>query len=110
MITQENRNLLVAYSITLAIAVFLLVVIANFNDWFFPNDELKLSEFTPSSRGMISERDLRFGLLSDQKFTSLEPILDSTQLQEETNPSTTTVRPVVRQPIELRRGNPFQPF
>lgn len=115
MLAQENKNLLVTYLITLGISVFLIVVIVNFNGWFFPNDELKLSEFTPASRGVISERDLRFSLFSDQKFSSLKPILSAEQLSQPSaenpaEPITGTAKPSVRPQLELRHGNPFSPF
>lgn len=116
MLAQENKNLLVTYLITLGVSVFLIVVIVNFNGWFFPNDELKLSEFTPASRGVISERDLRFSLFSDQKFGSLQPILSSEQLAQpsiDTSSEPTvsgTAKPSVRPQLELRHGNPFSPF
>lgn len=113
MVSSENKNLIVTYVLTLSIAIFLTVVIVNFNSWFFPNEELKLSEYTPASRGMISERDLKFGVLSDQKFTGLEPILQD-QLIEMPTTSTATptsaAGPAVKAPIELRRSNPFLPF
>ncbi len=113
MMSQENKNLILTYSSTLIVAALLVVVIFNFNNWFFPDDELKLSEFTPTSRGMITERDLRFGVLSDQKFTALSPIIDQTDLiLEETTESEVsgTAKPSINQPIELRRSNPFLPF
>lgn len=112
MISQENRNLILTYVVTLGIAIFLIVVIVNFNSWFFPNDQLQLSTITPASRGMISEKDLRFGVLSDQKFTSLVPILTQDQLAEQEQPTpgvTTPAKPSTKS-IELRRGNPFLPF
>jgi|GEM_PF-1544115 len=116
MIAKENKNLILTYVITLAIAALLIVVIFNFNNWFFPNDQMSLSSFKPSSRGLINERDLRFNVLDDKKFTSLEPILSKEQLSvsepqgENNNTVTGTEQPSVRQPIELRHGNPFEPF
>lgn len=114
MIATENKHLIITYALTLGVAIFLSVIIINFNNWFFPDEELKLSNYTPSSRGMISERDLRFGVLSDQKFTGLEPILTQDQFIEEPTTSTATpsgtVKPTVKAPIELRRSNPFLPF
>lgn len=110
---QENKNLIIIYAATLGVAGLLIVVIFNFNSWFFPNDQLKLSEFTPASRGMISERDLRFNLLSDQKFTGLSPILDQSELviEETVAPGVTTpAKPAIGQSIELRRSNPFSSF
>ncbi len=116
MLAQENKNLLLTYLITLGVSVFLIVVIVNFNGWFFPNDELKLSDYTPASRGIISERDLHFNLFSDQKFGSLQPILSAEQLAQPSTDTSSdpavsgTVKPSVRPQLELRRGNPFLPF
>ncbi len=109
----ENKNLIITYSATLVVTGLLIVIIFNFNKWFFPNDELKLSEFTPASRGMISERDLRFNILSDQKFTGLSPILTQSDLVVEEvveTGVTKTTKPATGQAIELRRSNPFSPF
>lgn len=113
MMSQENKNLILTYSSTLIVAALLIIVIFNFNTWFFPDDELKLSEFTPTSRGMITERDLRFGVLSDQKFTALTPILNQADLIVEEAPEgevSGSAKPSANQPIELRRANPFLPF
>jgi hypothetical protein len=116
MIATENKNLIITYAITLGVAAFLTVVIVNFNNWFFPNEEFKLSDYTPTSRGMISQRELRFGVLSDQKFTGLEPILNPDQLVEAIPPKTEpgavtgTLKPATRPPVELRHNNPFLPF
>lgn len=112
MLTSDNRNLIFTYLITLGIAAFLTVIIVNFNNWFFPDEELNLSGYVPTAGRMISERNLNFGLLTDKKFTSLEPILDQAELAEITTEegTTTTAKPSVRQPIELRYDNPFIPF
>ena len=112
MLFSENKNLIVTYLITLGVTVLLAVVIINFNNWFFPDEELELSSYTSTSRGIISERDLSFDVLSDQKFTALEPILSQEQLGEEPaeEGTTTTIKPSVRPPVELRYGNPFTPF
>ena len=114
MLAQENKNLLVTYLVTLGVSIFLIVIIVNFNGWFFPNDQLKLSDFTPAGRGVISERDLHFNLFSDQKFGSLSPILSPDQLTQTTTTSTPSVTgsatPTVKLLIEIRHANPFSPF
>ncbi len=114
MLSTENKNLLITYLVTLIVTTVLIVVIVNFNGWFFPNDQLKLSEFTPASRGVLSERDLHFNLFSDEKFTKLQPILKAQDLEDapvaQPNAPTGTVKPSTRPPVELRHSNPFLPF
>jgi hypothetical protein len=115
MISSENKNLITIYSITFVAAVLLIVVIINFNSWFFPNGQSSLTAYTPAARGLISDKDLRFGVLSDNKFISLKPILTADQLAEGTPVSTSegvtnTVTSTVSPVFELRHANPFNPF
>lgn len=117
MISSENKNLITIYAVTLGVAVVLVVVIVNFNKWFFPNSQtINTSSYTPASRGMISDKDLRFGVLSDKKFIGLKPILTPSQLAEGTpvNPSggtiTSTVTPTTSPSFGLRHASPFDPF
>lgn len=115
MIRQENKNLLSAYGITIGIVIVLSLVIFNFNRWFFPDDTLSLTAFTPASRGLVSEKDLKFGLFNDEKFKKLEPLLteaDIKRIEEETatQAPTGTVRPSIQARREVRHSDPFAPF
>jgi len=111
MLSDANKNLIITYTIAIVIGAGLIFVIKNFNSWFFPNNEAKLNVYTTSSRGIISEKDLNFGVLSDKKFISLEPILDQSEITEEpVTPEPGTVTSPVKSALELRRGNPFIPF
>ncbi len=113
MITTENKNLIITYLIALLVGGVLVFIIINFNNWFFPNADLTINKFTPTSRGTLSQESLRFGILSDKKFTSLEPIVLPSQIVEElitdsASPSV-TIKPTTNK-MELRHGNPFEPF
>ncbi|MCX6792482.1 MAG: hypothetical protein NTY12_00475 [Candidatus Falkowbacteria bacterium] len=116
MLFEGNKSLIITYAIALGVCGVLVFVIMNFNSWFFPNKQLNLNVYTPSSRGMISEKDLKFGLLNDKKFTSLEPILAKGELAEAGNNTggggtvSGTVTPSAKPKIELRRSSPFDPF
>ncbi len=114
MIRQENKNLLTAYGITVGIVIALLIVIMNFNAWFFPDAEISLTDFTPISRGLVTEKDLKFGLFNDEKFKTLAPIMTEADIKrleaEEGAAVTGTVRPSVQARRELRHSDPFSPF
>lgn len=114
MFSDSNKSLIITYSIAIGICGVLVFVIMHFNSWFFPNKELKLNTYTPGSRGIISEKDLKFGVLSDKKFISLEPILSPNELPKEETTSkeegTVNTKPVVRPIVELRYSSPFEPF
>ncbi len=123
MMNQENKHLLTAYIVTIAVAALLLVVIINFNRWFFPDTVQPLSEFTPTARGVVSEQDLKFDLLGQEKFRSLSPLVSEAELkrlEEEAAAAVTpgsdgtvptgTVKPSVRPRREVRHSNPFSPF
>jgi len=115
MFSDGNKNLIITYAIAIASCAILVFVMFNFNSWFFPDKKLELNTFTTSSRGTISEKDLNFGVLSDKKFVSLEPILAKNELDDgSTTPpeggTTKTVTPTVKPVIELRHSSPFIPF
>lgn len=114
MFSDGNKNLIVTYTIAIVTCIVLVFIIMNFNTWFFPDKTLSLNNFTTTSRGIISEKDLNFGILSDKKFTSLQPIIDQSELSEGSTTTeggtTTGTKPAVKPVIELRRSSPFEPF
>ncbi len=114
MIRQENKNLLTAYGITVGVVAVLLVVIVNFNGWFFPDAELSLTNFTPASRGLVSEKELKFGIFNEDKFKTLTPLLTEADIKrleaEEAAATTGTVKPSVQPRREVRHSDPFNPF
>lgn len=113
----DNRNLIVAYVVTIVLVAVLVFIMFNAGSWLSSNNVSAPQVFTPSQR--VSEKDLRFGLFDDAKFLSLSPLLtdaERKQLEQSENPQpqtenpTGTVRPDTGAKRELRRSNPFLPF
>ncbi|MGYP000888428525 len=121
MINEENKHLIIVYVATVAIAAILIVVIINFNRWFFPDQPAELAQFTPASRGIIGQEDLNFNLFNEQKFRSLGPLLTEEEIKKleeseapkppsEGTPVTGTTKPPLTVKREVRHSNPFNPF
>lgn len=122
MMTQDNKHLITAYAVTVAVAGLLIVVIINFNQWFFPDTPESLTQFTPTARGVVSEEELKFDLFKEEKFRSLQPLVSEAEIKElerqeaAQTPSvpgetpTGTTKPSVRPRREVRHSNPFLPF
>ena len=123
MLNQENKNLITTYVLTLIIVGLLIFVIMKFNAWFPGTHPGDGAEFTPASRGVISQNDLKLGLFNDAKFRSLGPLLSPEEMkrleaeERASTPSgqvsgtvTGTAKPPVVIKREVRHDNPFIPF
>lgn len=116
MINSQDRNIIVTYLIVVAIAGVLVMVIMNFNGWFFNDDNVSPTEFTPAGRDTVSSKDINTDLFKNEKFRSLGPLLSVEELKRlddmKNEQITGTIKPggSGSAPREVRHGNPFTPF
>ncbi|HRH33288.1 MAG TPA: hypothetical protein PK720_04090 [bacterium] len=118
MINQQDKNIVLVYALTVVVAGILVVVIMNFNGWFFSDDNTSPSEFTPAGRDTVGKKDIDTTLFIDEKFRSLGPLLSPQEIKRlediENQPVDSQDIEVptgaVRPKREVRHSNPFIPF
>lgn len=118
MLSKQDKNIVTVYLATLIVAALLVVVIINFNGWFFSDEQTTESLYTPVTRNTIGTDEFNSDVFKRDTFRSLGPLLTDEELKQldsigggvSSDGSGGTITPTVHPKREVRRGNPFIPF